>query len=161
MQPPSERLTGAAVRSPAVFQASNLGPRADAPLEGYHRWATERTAGTGGGSALPQRATGARSAGRSGATHREVLLRQHKNARVLPSLWFFRELSAMPDGNNPHRAPFDTVEESVGRDDHLTVGKFGELRDRPPGIWEPLESLQDSFGTAAEAQSGWGLVPSN
>ena len=67
----------------------------------------------------------------------------------------------MPDGNNPHRAPFDTIEESVRRDDHLAVGQFGELREGSPGVWKPSKSLQDSFGTSAEARSGRGIVSSN
>ncbi len=67
----------------------------------------------------------------------------------------------MSDGYNPHRAPFDTIEEPVRRDDHLAAGQFGEFRDGPPGVWKPSESLQDSFGTAAKAQSGRGILPLN
>jgi hypothetical protein len=65
--------------------------------------------------------------------------------------WFVRQLRSMPNTHNPDNLSFTTIEEAVGRNDHLTVGELRKLGNDRTGVGESLEPAQDSFRSPSRA----------
>jgi hypothetical protein len=72
-----------------------------------------------------------------------------------------RELSAVPDGDDPHIVFMHSVEEAIGRDDDFSVGEFGELRKCSSGVRVTGQSLQDRFRSSTESDCGCAVVATN
>jgi hypothetical protein len=62
----------------------------------------------------------------------------------------FDPLGAMPDGDNPHGLPANSVEEPVRTDDYLAVGKVRELWKLAARVGITLQAAQATLGTLTE-----------
>ena len=49
-------------------------------------------------------------------------------------IWFFRELSAMPDSNDPNILAFNTIKKAVGRYNDFAKRKVRKLGQYPAGL---------------------------
>jgi len=73
--------------------------------------------------------------------------------------WRVRQLSRMPNGDDPNRVAGDPIEEPEGPNDNLTVRKFRELWNRSARLWKVTQSAQHRLGRLAETARGRRIIP--
>jgi hypothetical protein len=67
----------------------------------------------------------------------------------------------MPDRDNPHGLPADSVEEPVRADDYLAVGKVRKLWQPAARVRKVLQAAQATLGPLTEADSRTGVLAAN
>src|SRR5436309_1985507 len=71
------------------------------------------------------------------------------------------DLGAMPNGDDPHVPPLDTIEETIRRHDHLPEREIGELGEGAPRVREPVQAAQMLLGSFAKVSRRGRIVPAD
>ena len=77
-----------------------------------------------------------------------------RNVKLTARPRLLRDLSAMPDCDNPNGLACDAVEAAVWGDDDLSIRKIRELWKDATGFGEPLEPAQHDLSTLLEPPGG-------
>ena len=96
------------------------------------------------------------------ATHVDVSGQTQKAGERNGSvLRFFRELSAMPDRDDPDCLTLDSIEEAVRCDHDLTIRKLREFGHRSPGLRGFSQPSQQDLGALTKAARRPRVVPAD